>query len=80
MGNLALMNELPQSAEPEETEFEAPTSPVEPAADERTGVTVVDDVLDSLGTLDGQPLSEHVQVFERAHDQLRRALDTPTDH
>ncbi|HQR27283.1 MAG TPA: hypothetical protein PLP61_09615 [Nocardioides sp.] len=41
----------------------------------RTGNLRVDAVLDSLAGLDGQPLSEHVTVFERAHEQLRVALE-----
>jgi len=47
----------------------------EPAGDPRTGDAGVDAVLDRLAELDGRPVDEHVQVFERAHDDLRRALD-----
>lgn len=44
---------------------------------------MVDSVLESLDRLDGVPVSEHVAVFESAHDRLRAALadagdDTPT--
>jgi hypothetical protein len=46
-----------------------------PAAElERTGNPVVDSVLDSLRALDEIPVSEHVAVFEAAHDRLRGAL------
>lgn len=51
------------------------------AADEstRTGAPAVDAVLDSIASLDQRPLEEHVQVFEAAHDDLRRALDATPD-
>jgi hypothetical protein len=45
-----------------------------PATMERTGNPVVDSVLDSLRELDDVPASEHVAVFEAAHDRLRGAL------
>jgi hypothetical protein len=48
--------------------------PVEP---ERTGIDSVDQVLDSLAGLDQAPLSEHVAVFESAHDRLRASLADP---
>jgi hypothetical protein len=44
-----------------------------------TGVNEVDAVLASLEGLDGRPVAEHVEVFEKAHERLRRALDTPAD-
>ncbi|MGZ5418231.1 MAG: hypothetical protein ACXWDI_13710 [Nocardioides sp.] len=47
----------------------APAVPVE-----RTGNPVVDSVLDSLRELEQMPVSEHVAVFEAAHDRLRGAL------
>jgi hypothetical protein len=50
---------------------------------EHTGNPVVDSVLDSLRELDQLPVSEHVAVFEAAHDRLRGALsdagDPPAD-
>lgn len=49
------------------------------AAPERTGVPEVDAVLDEVEGLDGTPVDEHVAVFERAHEQLRRALDARPD-
>ncbi|GAB2864022.1 hypothetical protein [Nocardioides pacificus] len=42
----------------------------------RTGLTAVDAVLDSLTRLDELSLEEHVGVYEAAHEQLRRSLDT----
>ena len=44
------------------------------ASIERTGNPVVDSVLDSLRELEQTPVSEHVAVFEAAHDRLRGAL------
>lgn len=42
-----------------------------------TGNVVVDGVLASLDTLADLPVAGHVAVFERAHEQLRAALDAP---
>lgn len=39
-----------------------------------TGNPVVDSVLDSLRELDALPVSEHVAVFEAAHERLRGTL------
>jgi hypothetical protein len=44
---------------------------------EPTGNSAVDAVLDSLTGLVDIPVAEHVAVFERAHEQLRSALDAP---
>lgn len=41
----------------------------------QTGLTSVDTVVESVTALDGRRVEEHVPVFERAHDELRRALD-----
>ena len=41
---------------------------------ETTGHPVVDDVVASLAGLGERPVSEHVEVFESAHDRLRAAL------
>lgn len=41
-----------------------------------TGNLAVDDVLESLDALDEAPVDEHVAVYEKAHEQLRSALDT----
>lgn len=42
-----------------------------------TGHPAVDAVLASLADLESRPVSEHVGVFERAHESLRSALDAP---
>lgn len=44
-------------------------------APETTGVEAVDRVLAEVAAVADAPVSDHVQVFERAHEQLRRALD-----
>ena len=41
----------------------------------RTGDARVDAVLASLDGLDDRPVGEHARVFERAHEQLRAALE-----
>ncbi len=46
---------------------------------EPTGVDAVDRVLSEVATVADAPIGEHVAVFERAHDQLRRALDAQPD-
>lgn len=46
---------------------------------EETGNTDVDEVLQSLETLDELPLEQHVAVFERAHERLRALLDGSID-
>lgn len=43
----------------------------------RTGLARVDAVIGTVEGLEGRPLEEHVGVFERAHEQLRSALDAP---
>lgn len=40
-----------------------------------TGVAAVDRVLVDVAAVAGTPVAGHVAVFERAHEQLRRALD-----
>lgn len=42
---------------------------------EPTGVESVDRVLAEVAAVADAPIDEHVQVYERAHEQLRRALD-----
>lgn len=44
-----------------------------------TGSPVVDDVLGSVVSLGDLPVDEHVAVYERAHERLRGALDSPRD-
>lgn len=41
---------------------------------EPTGNATVDAVLQSLEPLEGAPVSDHVAVFEAAHERLRGAL------
>lgn len=43
-----------------------------------TGVADVDAVQEEIASLGERPVSEHVAVFERAHEQLRRSLDAPS--
>lgn len=42
---------------------------------ESTGDESVDRVLADVAAAADAPVADHVQVFERAHEQLRRALD-----
>lgn len=58
------MTEHPESFEAQESE------PV------RTGVEGVDAVIAAVEGLEDRPLEEHVRVFESAHEELRRALDS----
>jgi len=44
-----------------------------------TGVAAVDRVLADVDGLDALPLEEHLEAFERAHEDLRAALDAPAD-
>jgi len=46
----------------------------QPPAAERTGHAGVDEVLESLDSLDDVPVNEQVAVFEAAHEKLRAAL------
>ena len=62
--------------EPQQPADSVAPEPEEPV---RTGNEAVDGVLDSLDSLDDAPVDEHVAVFERAHEQLRSALDSPRD-
>jgi hypothetical protein len=45
----------------------------------RTGLPAVDAVLDAVDEAAQLPVDEQVVVFERAHEQLRRALDGAPD-
>lgn len=84
------MNEFADDAEqqgpasPAETPAEPSGAEAEAAGDARpeaTGHPVVDEVLNSLATLETVPVAEHVAVFESAHDRLRAALaDAGNDH
>ena len=42
-----------------------------------TGLDRVDSVMDDVARLTGEPVGEHVAVFESAHERLRRTLDDP---
>ena len=42
-----------------------------------TGVPAVDRVLADVDRLDELPLEAHLGAFERAHESLRAALDSP---
>jgi len=50
-------------------------APAQAAGAIRTSDPRVDAVLDSLRDLDERPVAEHAAVFERAHEELRAALD-----
>jgi hypothetical protein len=53
----------------------APDRPVrQDTPPEKTGNPAVDAVLESLERLDDTPVSEHVALFESAHERLRGAL------
>ena len=47
--------------------------------DGSTGVAAVDQVLADVAAVAGTPVTGPGAVFERAHDQLRRALDAQPD-
>ena len=52
-----------------------PEDPDRAVGDGSTGVAAVDRVLADVAAVSGTPVAGHVAVFERAHEQLRRALD-----
>jgi hypothetical protein len=66
------VSEHPPAPEPDD-EDPAPETPERA----RTGVPAVDEVMRAVEELEERPVEEHVGVFETAHEQLRRALDTP---
>lgn len=47
------------------------------ASYEPTGVAEVDGVLADVAAMTSAPVADHVEVFEKAHERLRRALDAP---
>ncbi|GGO92103.1 hypothetical protein GCM10011584_27750 [Nocardioides phosphati] len=57
-----------------EQDFDRAAEQATPAS---TGNTAVDGVISSLAGLAEVPVSEHVAIFESAHEQLRGALDAP---
>jgi hypothetical protein len=79
------MDQVPDATSPEPHEAgDAPSG--EPVAESRppidyepTGVESVDQVLADVATIADRPVGQHVEVFERAHEQLRRALDARPD-
>lgn len=83
------MHQVPDSSAPEPHQVadtgggeSAPESAPEsrsPIDFEPTGVETVDRVLAEVATIGDRPVAEHVEVFERAHEQLRRALDAQPD-
>ncbi|GAA5122829.1 hypothetical protein GCM10023339_41830 [Alloalcanivorax gelatiniphagus] len=70
-----------QDAHDEHVDASAATAaPRPPAMDyEPTGVDSVDRVLTEVASVVDAPIGEHIAVFERAHEQLRRALDAQPD-
>ena len=69
--------DFPDDGDPEgsdEEGVEGRLDAVEPGG-ARTGDPRVDEVLASLAGLDERPVSEHATVFERAHEELRAALE-----
>ncbi len=48
--------------------------PIEQSEPETTGDPAVDAVVATLRGLDDLPVSEHVAVFEQAHESLRQVL------
>jgi len=56
---------------------DVPTEPT--SAPESTGVPRVDAVVEEVTGLADRPVEEHVAVFESAHEELRRVLDSPPD-
>ena len=44
---------------------------------EPTGIESVDAVVEGLAVLDDLPVTEHVAVFERAHESLRSQMAAP---
>lgn len=48
-------------------------------AAEPTGMAAADEVVRRVSNLTDRPVADHVEVFELAHEQLRRALDAVAD-
>ncbi len=66
----------PTARERVDEQAHEPVATAGPAPEiESTGVGSVDQVLVDVAAVADAPVAEHVQVFERAHEQLRRALD-----
>jgi hypothetical protein len=72
----ATADEAAHDFDPEVDAEPRPDGPsLDPDGQVRTGNVTVDAVLASLEGLVDRPVSEHVEVFEHAHEQLRGALD-----
>ncbi len=69
--------------QPEQHDLAAPAAAAAESTSDsppmRTGNERVDAVLESLDGLDDASAEQHVPVFERAHEELRGALDAPAD-
>lgn len=65
------------SAEPVDAHPASPAASIEPLP--RTGTPEVDAVLDQVEQVAQRPVSEHVPVYEHAHQRLRQALDDRGD-
>lgn len=68
--------DAPPEGRDESPPDDRPAPEVDPT---RTGLPGVDAVLSEIDDLDGLPLDQHLDAFERAHDSLRSALDAPTE-
>ncbi|WP_372733673.1 hypothetical protein [Nocardioides sp.] len=64
--------EAPETPAPE---VDVPETATPETATPETGVPAVDEVLASMAEVTQRPVHEHVEIFGRAQDQLRRALD-----
>ena len=75
------MDQVPDRTAPtageqvDEQAHESGATSQSPQGIESTGDESVDRVLADVAALADAPVADHVQVFERAHEQLRRALD-----
>lgn len=74
------MSEMDQESPDEQLAEQATGQVTGQTTGQATGHPAVDEVLESLSRLDGQPVDGHVAVFEQAHETLRRALSEARDH
>jgi hypothetical protein len=74
-------SDLPDTGLPDTDLPDAPVAgePVDTGAAHPTGDAVVDAVLRTLDELPTVPVSEHVAIYEAAHDRLRDALTDGAD-
>ncbi|WP_028660728.1 hypothetical protein [Nocardioides insulae] len=66
------MSEQPQDGAAASTDAGSP-------AIGEVGLPEIDAALAEVGGLTERPVAEHVEVFERAQDTLRRTLETSSD-